>query len=340
MSITNFMENGSKMIKVHIVKKINSSNYIGGDDSKLVHIKQDSSNFGELQQNQSYSLIKPAKLDEQTIILNPKFKPSKITLMNLTTTEEEVNDIEKNLVIQQTDTDGETFETIDKKPANSKIDKITVKCLSTSRIIQTTYGEYRIAKIRDVENNKGDINLNKHSKNKMTVDQTYHLENIKISSYKNEDSQFRRLATLPTTLIRQISNIEEAKYSHIRLGDERASGTCIGLGTVFGYFGCSNCWKKVDPDSPFCTKCNASTDMKTMEFTAELYIEMEEEIVTAIAFKRHFVGKEILTIEGEEIEKFLEAEIVGTKLDIEYNEGDKEDKVSLVKIIKKHELKK
>ena len=334
MSIERFMQEGSKLLKVHVMKKVNGSNYIGGDESLLVHMKLDTSNFGELEENHSYSLIKPAKFDEQTIVLNPKFKPLKISKINTSATEDDVGTFEQTLVINPEQPDGETFDTIDKKPPNSKISKMTVKCLSTSRIIDTPYGEYRIAKIRDVENNKGDINLNKHSKNKMEVDKTYHLENFKVSSYKNEDSKYRRLSTLPITLLREKSKLEINKYNHIRLGDEKASGICMGFGRVFGYYGCQNCRKKVEPDAEFCLKCNASTDMKTEEFTAELYLEIEEEVVTALTFKRHFIGNKLFTVEQEDIEKFLDAEVVGKKIDLEYNEGEKEDTITLVKIIK------
>jgi hypothetical protein len=66
MSVENFMENGGKILKVNIIKKINGSNYIGGDNTRLVHLKLTSSNFGELEEDSSYSLIKPEKQDHYT----------------------------------------------------------------------------------------------------------------------------------------------------------------------------------------------------------------------------------------------------------------------------------
>ena len=252
---------------------------------------------------------------------------------------EAVSYLENNLLLDvddDTTTDGETLENVAKKPANSKVSRMTVKCLSTSKIIKSPYGEYRIAKIRDTENNKGDLNLNKHNKNKMEVDKIYHIENFKVSDFKNEDSDYRRMATLPTTLIKQIRTVEEKKYSNITLGDVKGTGSCIGIGRVFGYFGCKNCWKKVESEASFCVKCNAPTQDKTMEFSSQLYIEMDEEVVTAQAFKRQFPGLEIDTIDTTDIEEKLEVEFTGKELEFEFNEGgDQENTISLIKIRQK-----
>ena len=38
MSVQNFIDGSSKHLKVKILKKINGANYVGGDDSALVHI--------------------------------------------------------------------------------------------------------------------------------------------------------------------------------------------------------------------------------------------------------------------------------------------------------------
>jgi hypothetical protein len=334
MSVEHFMENGGKILKVHILKKINGSNYIGGDDSKLVHIKQTGSNFGELEEENSYSFIKPQKENENTVTLNPKFKPSKVNKIETSKTKIDADVLETQIVIEKQETDGDTLETIEKKCPKSKISKMTVKCISVSRIIQTAYGEYRIAKIRDTENNKGDINLNKHCKNKMEVDQIYHLENIKTSDYKNEDSEFRRLSTIPITIIRQVNKMEETKFSHMTLGDEKARGSCVGIGKVFAYYGCKNCWKKVEPDAQTCVRCNKSTEDKSMEFSAELYIDIEDEVMTAQGFKRQFPGEKIETVDEEEITEILENRIVGKNIELEYNEGEKNEEIKLIKIRK------
>ena len=53
MSVNDFMKDGGKVLKANIVKKLNGSNYIGGDISRLVHLKHASENFGELQEGQS-----------------------------------------------------------------------------------------------------------------------------------------------------------------------------------------------------------------------------------------------------------------------------------------------
>lgn len=327
---------GGKTLKVHILRKINHANYIGGDESKIVHLKLDSTNFGELTENQTYSLIKPVKFDDHTIEINSKFKPIKAPKLKLTDKTELVKELERTIADQEIGEEkdnGETFESIDKKPDNSKISKLTAKCLGTSRIITSPYGEYRIAKIRDGNNQKGDINLNKHNKNKMQVDKTYHIENFKVSNFKNDDTNYRRMATLPTTLIREISKLEEKRFSHITLGDEKAKGMCMGIGKTFGYYGCKNCWKKVEEGAKNCVKCNTPTDDKTMEFSTELYIEMDEEILTGQAFKRQ-LGLEIDTIVSDEIEELLEKEFTDKDIEIEYNKCEKAEEIKIIKIKK------
>ena len=336
MSVTDFMETGGNKLKIHILKKVNEENYIGGDETKILHIKA-GNKLGELTPGVSYMIIKPEKQDNETLALNPKFKAVKITKLHLSDKDamvEEIFERIKENVNIVGDVKGETFDTITAKPANAKLKKMTAKCLSTSRIIESTYGEYRIAKVRDLDNNKGDINLNKHNKNKMQVGKTYHIENFKVSSYKADSSDFRRLATLPTTLIREISKNEEKKYSHIRLGDEEGSGECIGIGKTFGYFGCNNCWKKVEIETTFCGACSASTDTRTMEFSTELYVEIDDEVLTLQGFRRHFPQLKVETIETEDIEEILENEFIGKKINIEFNEGNEEETKKLIRINK------
>ena len=282
MSVAEFMETGGNKLKVHILQKINDENYIGGDETKILHIKVPNNKFGALASSQSYTVIKPEKQDNETLVLNPKFKPVKIAKLHLTDktniVEEILNRIKENVNVGKTS--GETFETIASKPANAKLSQMIVKCISKSRIITSPYGEYRIAKVRDSDNNKGDINLNKHTKNKMEVGKLYQIENFKVSNYKGDNSEFRRLATLPMTLIKEVGKDNEERYRHIRLGDEEGSGDCLGIGRTFGYFGCANCWKKVELENSFCTKCSAPTTDITMEFSTELYLEIEDEVHT------------------------------------------------------------
>ena len=334
MSVNDFVEGRSKHLKVHILKKINGSNYVGGDDSKLLHIKLNPENFGELEENQSYSLIKPEKQSNDEVIANEKFKPAKIAKIQTQKTKQDAESLEVRLVLHKTGSESETFASIDTKADNYKVKKMTVRCLSLSRNIETQYGSYRIAKVRDTENNKGDINLNKHNRNKMEVDKMYYMENIKVGNYRADGSDYRRLATLPSSVIKQVEKMNEANYDHITLGDDRATSVCIGLGKVYGYYGCHNCWKKVEEDDDHCKKCNTPTDNKSMEFSAELYMEMDEDVITAQAFKRQLTGVKIETIDNEDIEKILEEHLVGKKIEMEYNAGQKEDSIMLIKIRK------
>ena len=82
MSVTDFMETGGNKLKIHILKKVNEENYIGGDETKILHIKA-GNKLGELTPGASYMVIKPEKQGNETLALNPKFKAVKITKLHL-----------------------------------------------------------------------------------------------------------------------------------------------------------------------------------------------------------------------------------------------------------------
>ena len=131
MSVQNFMDGSSKHLKVKILKKINGANYVGGDDSSLVHIKLNPDNFGELEEGKSYSLIKPEKQGNNVVVANSKFKPAKISDVKTSKNKSDAEALEKSIVLHNIPGENETFESIATKAANSKIKKMTVRCIST-----------------------------------------------------------------------------------------------------------------------------------------------------------------------------------------------------------------
>ena len=56
-------------------------------------------NFGELEEGLSYSLIKPEKYNEQTILASPKFKPVKVKKIETSQTKDDVEEFEKKIRI-------------------------------------------------------------------------------------------------------------------------------------------------------------------------------------------------------------------------------------------------
>ena len=65
------MDKGGNKVKIHILKKINNENYIGGDDTTMVHLKTANLTF-EIQEGHTYLFIKPNKNDDKTMTLNSK----------------------------------------------------------------------------------------------------------------------------------------------------------------------------------------------------------------------------------------------------------------------------
>ena len=71
-----------------------------------------------------------------------------------------------------------------------------------------------------------------------------------------------------------------------------------------------------------------------MEFSSELYIEIDDKILTLQGFRRQFPQLKVESIEAEDIEELMEKEFVGKKIDMEFNEGDEDERKKLVKIKK------
>ena len=333
VSIAKFMVDGGNKVKVHILKKVNDENFVGGDETKIVHVKNENGS-DKLQEGLTYMFIKPQKLDDDTLAMNPKFKPIKTAKMNVKDKGGVVDQICRR-VAEKTPAKGptgETFGQIETKAANSKITRMTVRCISASKIIASSYGEYRIAKIRDMQNNKGDINLNKHTKNKMEPGKLYHVENFKVSNYKAPDAEHRRLSTLAITVIKEVPEGEKKMYTHIRMGDEEGNGECIGVGKTYGYHGCGSCWKKVEEGSDSCRHCQTPTTTATKEFSAEIYLEIDDDVVTLQGFRRHFPMVMVESVNSEDIETALETELVGKTLKVEFNDADDGNSKKLVKL--------
>ena len=62
-----------------------------------------------------------------------------------------------------------------------------------------------------------------------------------------------------------------------------------------------------------------------MEFSTELYIEIDDKILTLQGFRRQFPQLKVESIETEDIEELMEKEFVGKKIDMEFNEGDENE---------------
>ena len=71
-----------------------------------------------------------------------------------------------------------------------------------------------------------------------------------------------------------------------------------------------------------------------MEFSTEHYLEMEDEVRTFQAFRRHFPNLKVKSVKTEDIEEILENRLFGRKLDIEFHEGDQDEIKKLIKINK------
>ena len=137
----------TSMVTVKLIKQISANSYIIADKTMvaLLDISDAPSHAKHLNNGSWYKLIKCQKGEQSTIKINKLFKPVK------TTNKEELKDISAQVKRLETTIESaassrkyEDFKTISNKPNQSKIDKITVKVITKSRVITTNKGNYQI----------------------------------------------------------------------------------------------------------------------------------------------------------------------------------------------------
>ena len=327
-TIKTFLDHGklrNSSLTVKLVKEISRNSYIVADKSMVaildIHDAPDHAKF--FKTGNWYKLIKCQKGEKSTIKSNKQFKPVRAVIKDeIEDITKEIEDLENDAETSASAKKYEDFETLSSKPNQTKIERLTVKVATVSRVIATNKGNYQICNIKDVKGNTTSINLYSNYLNSLELFKIFTLTNLRKSEVtKNEETKMR----LHTTGFTKIEGgtIEDAmNFKQIGNGDESITGEIIGFGELSIYQSCKIHYKKVDEDNN-CPKCNKELkdDQMLEDLRTEIYIEAqdensndeESEVKQILAFKR------ILDIkQGEDIEEKLNS-MTGKRAKIDFN---------------------
>ena len=192
MSLKDLLQNEIKVnnIRVKVISNHNE-NIIVGDASTLGICHTSNSEYLKMIEGQCYIIMKPIKQNLNLFIPNEKFKPIKIIPFALAPKKAEINKLMslietespmKNSQLRKSDNQLSTFEDIKKLAAKSEVKAITAKVITISKDIKGSYGTYNIGKLKDIRNEKMDINLyNRQVMQHLNVGDIVELRRLKIS---------------------------------------------------------------------------------------------------------------------------------------------------------------
>ena len=331
----------SSMITVKLVKEISANSYIIADETMvaILDINDAPSHAKLLNTGSWYKLIKCQKEDNSTIKINKTFKPVKSNVKNeLEDISSKVKRLEDILVSSSSSKKYEDFQNISSKKNQSKIDKITVKVITKSKVITTSKGNYQICNIKDSVGNTSSINLYSKYLHSLEPFKIYTLTCLRKGEVQKNDETKMRLHTTNFTKIEN-GNIEDSlNFQHIGNGDKSITGVVIGCGDLAIYQSCKLHYKKVDENLK-CPTCDK--ELKNEEILedcrTEVYVEAEKGDDAKVESEEEedddvkgiLIFKRVLNLEdGESVEEHLER-ITGQKVKVDYNTDDAERSIAV-----------
>ena len=201
-------------IKVKVIKK-NGESAIVGDASGLAICCASNTAFTSMIEGQCYIILKPINIDANSFIPNEKFKPVKIDNFVIKPDKNQFSKLqtllkstsETKLTVEETKAPLKlpTFNEIRELPPKTDIKSMIVMIVNISKDIMGNYGSYNIGKIKDIENEKMDINIyKKNLKQNMQVGDIIELKNIKVTDFTKDGQTIRRVATTSRTTVEKV----------------------------------------------------------------------------------------------------------------------------------------
>ena len=267
---------------------------IVADSSMQAICASSNSSFKTMIEGQFYMLLKPMKQDMNTFVPNEKMKPVKICGYPLQVKKADTNKLLSLIKANHSE-----------KPAEGNNSLTSLK-ITLSKVIQGAYGPYQIAKMKDINKEKMDVNLYSNSvRKKVERGHIIEFKNMKVTEYKKEGQTNRRLVTTIRTTAEKINTETEDLFKDIPLGDEKAEGLVIAINDIFPYLSCSRCWRKTYEDDLFC-QCSNNEDIHVKDFHCKLYIQIDDANIKVIHTFRRQIDININYQDLEEIQKALE----------------------------------
>ena len=320
----------TSMVTVQLIKQISANSYIIADKTMVALLDiSDAPSHGKYLNNGSwYKLIKCQKGEQSTIKINKLFKPVKTTNKEeLKDISVQVNKLENTIASAASSKKYEDFRTISKKPNQSKIDKITVKVITKSRVISANKGNYQICNIKDLNDNSSCINLYSKHLNSLEPFKIYTIANLRKSEVNKNDETKMRLHTTGFTKI-EVGTMEDSiNFQNISNGDKSIIGEVIGYGDLVIYQSCKLHYKKIDENFK-CPRCDTELNQEKIieDCRTEIYIETkkEDDNEDDTDVKEILIFKRVLDLEqGDNIEEHLN-NLTGQTVKMDYNIDDAE----------------
>ena len=320
----------SSSLTVKLVKQLGLNSYIIADKSMVAILSiEDVPNHSKyLNPGCWYKLIKCQKCDSSTLKLNKLFKPVKtLVKQDIGDISIDVEELENKTVVKASGKKYKDFKALASQPNHSKIDRITVKVITQSRIISTEKGNYQICNIKDVNGETTSINLYSKYVNQLTPFNIYTIMNLRKAEVTKNDETKMRLHTTGFTKIEDGDVQDSMNFQNLTNGDETITGVVIGFGEISLYQSCKLHYRKLDDDLK-CPKCDneiSSADILE-DFRTEVYIEASNDENKETDVKEIVVFKRALDIKlkentEEQIEGKLD-ELTGHTMKVDYNVDD------------------
>ena len=321
------------MLEVKVIKKVSENFYIVGDKKGHVLLESEQG----LKEGTVYKLIKPL-LENMGLRRNPKFaaikmeKDIKTKTLNQGEEDKLCESIKKAKCVPKINNN---FKLVDALGVGSVADRIKVMVVNRSSVIAGKFGNYRIITCKDVMNQKNSINLSKNLMNMVEVGEIYTITKIKVSNFKKEDTEFRRVGTTFSSKIIKGTADDKVEFeiAEVTLGDKAARGTILGISELKVYESCVVCWCKVDADNE-CRKCMKKVEDKKADFNLVMYVGIEDdnnEVLDLFCFKSTLNLKDIdeMDVSEENLNKVLEGKMCQVEYDVDKNGED--EKLRLVR---------
>ena len=288
MSLKEVLQDDTKVRTIKIKVIVNQGEKaIVGDGSGLAICCSPNIGFRQMQEGKCYTILKPLKLDDNTFIPNEKLKPFQIDTFPLTPKKSELIKLQtilkdnlekKDRHVDKHRSNLTTFQDVANFPPKTEIRVITAKILNISKDIAGAYGTYNIAKLKDQNLDKMDINIyNQKIKAKMQIGDIFELRHLKVTQYEKDGEVTRRLATTAKSSGSKPSSEIETLFKDIPLGDKKEEGKVVAINDIFSYFSCSKCWKKTDKEDAICS-CGNTNEIHVKDFHFQMYIETTAEL--------------------------------------------------------------
>ena len=229
------------MIELNVLKDLGKRYHVVADDSGQTIVLDMNMKEGKSEDKQGIvtegsriRMIKPKVSGDDPKIISPdKFKVITVGQIkgNLQGCKEKDMTKYQNYVNKQRKVDATTLNDTEKIVKNEVIPEMSVFTVSVSRKIEGKYGDYQIVNFKDLEGNKGSLNLYGNKVGQMEPGKAYTIKKFAKSGMAKADGEYTRLAV-------KYGSVNEAEDSvnnmfvDVKLGEQEIDGIVVGIADI------------------------------------------------------------------------------------------------------------